>query len=606
MRPTGSQESVTTRRVSKRDRSGTSAAAAATLGVTTRSRARVQQESQPAARAKTGDGDKKLVEIDGEKKSVKVDGEKKLVKVDGISRRVSPKRAKEKKMVKVDVISRRVSPKSAKEKKTVKIDGGCSKKAKLDVKIDGGCTKKAELDGGCSKKAKLDGISQPESSKKGKSILEPSHDRLSWWGEEDDDDYGSYSSSSAVSSPIRVPEPLNYRPHDPNGDSEVAKKKKEMWDAFALKIARQNTLPTRFQDLPSNCLVDDPTLLHIREPARKTVLHASQFVVGLSSSIDGVPLARCTGFWIDFDNENKTGTVVTSARLICIKHRLEDAWFCRDQYASDAKVIVELWGYKGYNKVDGNLLYCQKHYDLAFFKVKFDRSVELPSFIDKVKCGQDIFELGRDEFFDLLINHGKVEYSNPTKDERYHHMYIQGPERDRMYIGGPVIDLDGKVVGMIGSCSRGSFIPSSILLKCFHLWRNFQRIRRPHLGLKFDAISLLNPAHAEKILLECEIDEGLIVAEVSQDSRAEECGIRIGDVIECLNGKHVSTTVELENMLLSIMEKIGDDYNSDLDLELEVYFTRRDVRRLRVLSVNLSEDGDYCVPCCLTPTPRVT
>jgi hypothetical protein len=60
-----------------------------------------------------------------------------------------------------------------------------------------------------------------------------------------------------------------------------------------------------------------------------------------------------------------------------------------------------------------------------------DSSIQLPSFSDKVKCAQDIFELGRDESVNLVINHGKVEYSNPTGYERYHHMYIQGPHRDR-------------------------------------------------------------------------------------------------------------------------------------------------------------------------------
>ncbi|KAM3355277.1 hypothetical protein ACQJBY_025823 [Aegilops geniculata] len=196
----------------------------------------------------------------------------------------------------------------------------------------------------------------------------------------------------------------------------------------------------------------------------------------------------------------------------------------------------------------------------------------------------------------ILLSSG-VEYSNPSRDERYHHMYIQGPQRDCMYdLGGPVIDLDGKVVGMIGSCPGGSFVPSSVLLKCFHLWRNFQRIPRPHLGLKFNAISLLNPAHVEHILVECEIDEGLIVTEVSEDSPAEKCGIRNGDVIECLNGKRISTTVELENMLLSIMENIRDNINSDLDLEIQVYFTRTELRRIKVLTVNVSEDGEYCEP----------
>jgi hypothetical protein len=97
------------------------------------------------------------------------------------------------------------------------------------------------------------------------------------------------------------------------------------------------------------------------------VLRASQFVVGISSTIgiiiasshffyfghccrkldaatyiceiaDGKPLAQSSGFWIDFDNESRTGTVVTTALLIRTKHPTQDAWFCKDQYASDAKV----------------------------------------------------------------------------------------------------------------------------------------------------------------------------------------------------------------------------------------------------------------------------
>ncbi|XP_051184866.1 uncharacterized protein [Lolium perenne] len=392
---------------------------------------------------------------------------------------------------------------------------------------------------GC-RKMKLDGSSRrvsPERSKKGKSVLEQSQDSLSWADDDYEyDDYDDDDGSSAVSSPIRVP----YKPEETNCDSELAK----IYREFCQKINRHHGLPTLYNEHPPNCLVDDSTLLHIREPARKMVLRASQFVVGISSSIDGEPLAQCSGFWIDFDNESRTGTVVTTALLIRTKHPTQDPWFCKDQYASDAKVNVHL---RGYITVEGDLLYYQKHYNLAFLRIRLevDQSVQLPIYSDNVECAQDIFELGRDKHSDLLINHGRVEYSNPTKSERHHHMYIQGPQRDRTYDkGGPVVDLDGKVVGMICSYSRASFIPSSILLKCFHLWRNFRHIPRPHLGLKFDAISLLNPVRVEQILIVCGIDEGLVVREVSGDSPAEKCGIRIGDVIECLNGKSISTTVE--------------------------------------------------------------
>jgi hypothetical protein len=103
----------------------------------------------------------------------------------------------------------------------------------------------------------------------------------------------------------------------------------------------------------------------------------------------------------------------------------------------------------------------------------------------------------------------------------------------------------------------------------------YRRIRRPHLGLKFSAISLLNPVHVEDILIKHKIKEGLIVLEVilfvvaflsllvlsfvlrityckfaiqpqvSADSTAEKCGIRVGDVVERVNGKCISTVVEV-------------------------------------------------------------
>lgn len=451
---------------------------------------------------------------------------------------------------------------------------------------------------GCRKrkKAKLDGISRRVSSERSSKKVKRSQDRLERKakkrnrGEEEEEDG---SCSSAVSSPLRKPYmPVEVERYQPI-DSAISDKYRDMQEEYYRKIARQMKMPMLIPHTPTNCLVNDPTLLHIREPARKIVLYAAQFVVGLSSSIDGEPLARCSGFWMDSDSEKRTGIVVTTAHLIRTNSPSPDAWLCKDEYASDVKVTVHL---RGGADAKGCLLYHQKHYNLAFFRVKMDSSIQLPYFRDKVECAQDIFELGRDESVKLVIHHGRVEYSNPNVYERYHHMHIQGPHRDREYDnGGPVIDLDGKVVGMIDSCPEGSFIPSSILLKCFHLWKNFGRIRRPHPGLKFSAISLLNPVHVEDIWIKHKINEGLIVKEVSADSPAEKCGIRVGDVVECFNGKCVSTAVELENMLLSIVVNSGDGLNSDLDVEIQVYRTRRYLRRIKILTVKVSEDGEFIV-----------
>ena len=55
-----------------------------------------------------------------------------------------------------------------------------------------------------------------------------------------------------------------------------------------------------------------------------------------------------------------------------------------------------------------------------------DQHVHLPSFIDEVKCGQEIFELGRDEHTYLRIGHGRVENPSPMFYDGYHDMDVLG------------------------------------------------------------------------------------------------------------------------------------------------------------------------------------
>jgi hypothetical protein len=40
--------------------------------------------------------------------------------------------------------------------------------------------------------------------------------------------------------------------------------------------------------------------------------------------------------------------------------------------------------------------------------------------------------------------------------------------------GGPIIDLEGRVVGMVDSQNRRTFLPSSILHKCLEMWRKLK------------------------------------------------------------------------------------------------------------------------------------
>ncbi|KAM0889998.1 hypothetical protein ACQ4PT_027342 [Festuca glaucescens] len=75
-------------------------------------------------------------------------------------------------------------------------------------------------------------------------------------------------------------------------------------------------------EIPTLDRFETPTIFHtrqllpIREPGSKAVLSAAKSLLGISSSLRGEPLKRCSGFWIDFDEGSKTGTVLTTAHLI--------------------------------------------------------------------------------------------------------------------------------------------------------------------------------------------------------------------------------------------------------------------------------------------------
>ncbi|CAM0949378.1 unnamed protein product [Alopecurus aequalis] len=422
----------------------------------------------------------------------------------------------------------------------------------------------------------------------------------------------------------------NKRPMETSGEEQVGAKKRNPGseeapaplpvpagrkvfavDAKSLRARiERDRLPAKLAppEIPTLKDFEPPTYFHtqellcVRESGTKAVRTAAKFLLGISSSVGGKPLKRCSGFWIDWDAKNKTGIVVTNADLIRTKNSHVNIWLGGEEYDSHANVTVHLLDN---TSAEGQLLYYQPHYDLAFVGVRVDQPVQLPSFHEEVKLAQEVLRLGRDNKLDLRITYGRAVYENPTTYERYHNMFFEcagGENDDKEYDnGGLVIDLDGNVVGMSNSSERGTFIPSSILLKCAYLWKkyDYKYIPRPHLGMTFEAIKLLEPAHVDKIWRMYNIEDGLVVRKVSRGSQAEKLGIQRGDIIECCNGEEISTTIELENMLLSICKGSSDnlnDRNVEVHVSVGVFHTLKEHRTTGELVANVSDLGEVIIP----------
>ncbi|KAK1630894.1 hypothetical protein QYE76_005209 [Lolium multiflorum] len=446
------------------------------------------------------------------------------------------------------------------------------------------------------------------SSPEGKMELEPFQVRgdLVAHSEVEEDEF---TPKSPISMPY-IPDELN----DPTAYPATLAAFNEAHVKYKAKLNRRYglfSLPPQL-NLASPCLFNHRHLLTIRESALKAVLHAAKSIIRLSSSVDGKPLANCCGLWIKWDEDSKTGIVLTTAHLIRSNHPTENLWEGKDEYNIKSKVIVHLLDG---NTADGHYLYHQQHYDLAFFKVRVDEEVEVPHFNVSMNCGQDVFRLGRDGHMILRMTHGSVEYLNPGSAERHHYMYFYHQKVDSLshqrrddrlpnennddYLcdddGGSVIDLDGKVAGLVNKHLEESFVPSSILDKCVDLWCKFRCIPRLHLGMNFISIKLLDPIHIEMICRMYKIEDGLIVQEVSKESHAEKLGICLGDIIERFNGELISTTVELEKMLLGRCKDHldqGGHLNEKINISIQVFHTEERLRRNINLSVDVSDGAE--------------
>ncbi|XP_044378656.1 probable periplasmic serine endoprotease DegP-like [Triticum aestivum] len=276
------------------------------------------------------------------------------------------------------------------------------------------------------------------------------------------------------------------------------------------------------------------------------------------------PLNRCSGLWIQWDDKKNTAVVLTSAHLIRAKEYDEWKNEWTDEYHREAEVIVRLLDD---TTAEASLLYLQEHYEFALYEVVVDKPVQLSTFNDNVNSGQDGFRLGRDENLDLRITHGRVEYRIPIRHERCHYMYFSNDEHRFRDDGGPIIDLEGKVVGIVNNQINETFLPSSILHKCLNSWRKLKCVPRAHLGMTFTSIKLLDPICIERIRRKHNISSGIIVEQVSKESNAEKLGIRKGDIIERFNGEYISSTTELEKMLLDIG---GDQFDQAKVLNAEI------------------------------------
>ena len=196
--------------------------------------------------------------------------------------------------------------------------------------------------------------------------------------------------------------------------------------------------------------------------------------------------------------------------------------------------------------------------DLALIKVESDKPLPFVTFADatKVRVGQPVmavgnpFGLGGTVTTGIVSARGRDIHSGPFDD------YIQTDAAiNRGNSGGPLFDMDGKVIGINtaifspsgGSVGLGFAIPSSLAEPVVAQLKANGRVERGLLGVQIQPVT---EELAQSMALGSE--KGALVAQVQPDSPALAAGIKSGDVIKSVDGKNIESIRDLTRMISAI------------------------------------------------------
>ncbi|ADZ69811.1 DegQ family serine endoprotease [Polymorphum gilvum] len=193
--------------------------------------------------------------------------------------------------------------------------------------------------------------------------------------------------------------------------------------------------------------------------------------------------------------------------------------------------------------------------DLAVLKVKPTKPLKAVDFgdSDAIRVGDWVMAIGNPFGLGGTVTVGIVSARNRDINAGPYDNFIQTDASiNRGNSGGPLFDMDGKVVGINtaiispsgGSIGIGFAIPAKTAVNVIAQLREFGETRRGWLGVRIQEVT-------DEIAESLGMDEakGALVAGVSEDGPAAQADIQPGDVIVSFDGRPVPAMRDLPRMV---------------------------------------------------------
>ncbi len=226
--------------------------------------------------------------------------------------------------------------------------------------------------------------------------------------------------------------------------------------------------------------------------------------------------------------------------------------------------------------------------DLAVLQVEADNPLPYLEFGDsnETRVGDWVIAIGNPFGFSSTVTAGIVSARKRDIRAGPYDDFIQTDAAiNRGNSGGPMLNLDGKVIGVNtaitspsgGSVGIGFAVPASLAAPVIDQLRRFRETRRGWLGVRIQSVTDEIAAAFEGF----GAARGALVAEVMPDSPAEKGGIKPGDIVLSFDGKPVER--------MRSLPRIVSDAEVDAVAPIEVWRSGK-VERLEILVGRLEEN----------------
>lgn len=225
------------------------------------------------------------------------------------------------------------------------------------------------------------------------------------------------------------------------------------------------------------------------------------------------------------------------------------------------------------NKIEAELLGIDDYSDIAVLSIKKEYVIQVAKIGSStdLALGNTLFTVGSP----LGVNYqGSVTkgilsgknrtVSVGTSDNQYIMEVLQTDAAiNPGNSGGPLVNINGEVIG-INSMKliedkiegMGFAIPIEIAMTSVDFLEKGEKVERPVIGIEVIDVNNKYSLYLNKITIEDDVKEGLVIISVKDDYPAKKSGLEKGDIISKINGNSVKDMAEFRHVLYK--SKIGD------------------------------------------------